>query len=107
MLSTKLIVKNCEKNYIGQIKRLLITRVDEHRKNINLLNPKYHSVITKHRIENEHNFNWEKVLIKDKEINTYKREISKMIFIKNNKQSLNTQREIAKFNDTYLPIITE
>ena len=39
--------KSCEKNYVGQSSRLLKTRSDEHKNNINL-NPKYHNVITKH-----------------------------------------------------------
>ena len=85
--------KNCEKNYIGQTKRLLKIRVDEHRTIINLLHLKSHTVITKHRINSEHNFNWDKVQIKDKETNTYKRDISEMIYIKNNKHSLNAQRD--------------
>ena len=64
-------------------------------------------MITKHRIDNDHNFNWDKVRIEDKETNTYKREISEKIYIKYNKHSSNTQRDTSKFNDTYLPIITE
>ena len=64
-------------------------------------------MITEHRIEHDHNFNWDKVRIKDKENNLFEREISEMIYIKNNKRSLNSQKDIPKFNSTYSPIIVE
>ena len=51
----------CGKSYVGQTKRLLKIRCNEHIKNIKL-NSKYHNVITKHIIENrDHNFKWEKI----------------------------------------------
>ena len=37
---------------VGQTKRLLNTRRDEHKNNFNSKNKKYHNVITKHRIKN-------------------------------------------------------
>ena len=38
---------NCPKNYVDQTKRLLNTRLQEHKNNINL-NNKYHNVISNH-----------------------------------------------------------
>ena len=43
----KINCKHCPKTYVGQTKRLLKTRSNEHEKNINLAS-KYHNVISKH-----------------------------------------------------------
>ena len=66
----------CGKIYVGQTKRQLKIRCNEHINNIKL-NSKYHNVITKHIIENrDHNFNWEKIQIIHKENNLPKRLIA-------------------------------
>ena len=51
----KIDCKNCDKTYVGQTKRLLKTRTEEHEKNIKL-KASSHNVITKHVLEynNEH-----------------------------------------------------
>ena len=48
----KLECLSCDKTYVGQTKRLLNIRREEHKNNFNLKNKKYHNVITKHRTEN-------------------------------------------------------
>ena len=51
------ISRNCGKRYVGQIKRPLRIRLDEHFKNFNR-NEKFHNVISKHRkkyINNQEN----------------------------------------------------
>ena len=71
----------CGKSYVGQTRRLLKTRCNEHKNNIKL-NSKYHNVITKHIVENrDHNFNWNKTQIIHKENNLSKRLIAEMIYI--------------------------
>lgn len=53
---------NCDAIYIGQTKRHLETRVKEHQHNIRGSADNY-SVITKHRLSNEHEFNWSRPVI--------------------------------------------
>ena len=47
-----LVVLNYNYNDVGQTKRRLHIRREEHKNNIKL-NPKYHNVITKHILENK------------------------------------------------------
>jgi len=71
----------CDASYVGQTKKILYTRVSEHRGHIRK-NSTHNSVITDHRLNQDfkHEFDWDKVL--DKETNYNKRLISEMIFIK-------------------------
>jgi len=73
--------KDCDATYVGQTKRKLNTRISEHRRDINKKTGK-HSVITEHRINNNHEFDWEL----DKERYFYRRLISEMINIKSQKK---------------------
>jgi len=56
----KLSCKNCNATYVGQTKRKLATRVTEHMKDINKITSN-HSVVTNHRIEMKHDFEWDKL----------------------------------------------
>ena len=76
----------CGKCYLGQTKRPLRIRLDEHLKNFNL-NKKFHNVISRHRKKYEnnqenHGFLWNDVKILHKERDRYKRAFSEMVFIK-------------------------
>jgi len=62
---------------MGQSKRQLKTRINEHEKNVKFDESK-HSVITKHMIKNNHTFNWHNVKIIDYETNYFKRLISEI-----------------------------
>jgi len=84
---------NCETSYVGQAGRLLKTRINEHRSRINR-NSSQHSVITEHRVNTGHDFNWNGVKIVDEEKSLNKRLVSVMIFIYKQKQSLNLQRDM-------------
>jgi len=53
----KLSCKDCNVTYVGQTKRKLNT-ISEHRKDINKKIGK-HPVITEHRMNNNHEFNWD------------------------------------------------
>jgi len=55
--------------------------VSKYRKDINKTTPK-HSVITNHRLQFNHDFDWDNSKILDKEKYYYKRLISEMINIK-------------------------
>lgn len=66
--------------YIEQTGRRLKTRVSEHRSHINR-NTNSQSVITEHRINFEHDFDWENVEILDTKRFLNKRLISKCLHI--------------------------
>jgi len=65
---------------VGQTRRLLKTRIDEHRSHIQR-NTNQSFVITEH-LEFLHDFNWDDVENLDEEIHYNKRIISEMIHIK-------------------------
>ena len=59
-------INNYHNFYIGRTKSSVETRMKEHESNIRSTNKKL-SVISEHRIENNHDFNWKNVKILDKE----------------------------------------
>jgi len=71
---------------------MLNTRISEHRNHIRRSSPQT-SVITNHRLEYNHDFDWDNVEMLDEEINYNKRLISEMIHIKKQRQ--------AKFEKRY------
>ncbi|XP_077277703.1 uncharacterized protein LOC143905912 [Temnothorax americanus] len=79
---------NCEASYIGQTKRHLETRIKEHFNDIKK-HCSNHSVVSKHRSQNNHDFKWSEPKILHKECNTKKREIAEMFFIKRHNNIIN------------------
>jgi len=65
----KVFCKNCNASYVGQTKRKLKTRLNEHKNNVRLEESK-HSVITKHMVENSHTFDWQNVIIQKNGLNS-------------------------------------
>jgi len=63
------------------VRQKLDTRISEHRNDINKKTSK-HSVITDHRLELNHEFDWDNPTILDKEKYYYRRLTSEMINIK-------------------------
>jgi len=100
----KIHCSNCESTYVGQTKRSLCTRVNEHRCHIKR-NSTQPSVITDHRIATNHEFDWDGVEILDTEKNYKKRLISEMIHIKKQKLGLNSQSDTDLLNPIYNDII--
>ena len=87
----------CTAVYIGQTKRQLFERLDEHSNNKNL-----ESVICAHQVQNKkHKFKWDEVKILDKEPIDHKRLLSEMIFINKTKNTINKKEDISKLDDTY------
>jgi len=73
---------NCNATYVRQTKKQLGTRLQEHKSDINKKNGLL-SVVSDHRLENNHDMNWSKTKILDIESSYNKRIVSeKMIFIK-------------------------
>jgi len=102
----KLSCKNCDATYVGQTGRTLKTRISEHRNHINR-NTTSQSVITEHRINFSHEFNWDNVEILDKERFLSKRLISEMIYIKRQKNSLNLQSDTECLDDGIISILNK
>ncbi|KYM98541.1 hypothetical protein ALC62_10740 [Cyphomyrmex costatus] len=83
----KIKCNDCDATYIGQTKRKLITRVNEHRNHIRR-NTSSKSVITDHRLDYNHEFDWNNVDILDCESFCHKRLISEMLYIKTQSNGL-------------------
>ena len=84
---------------------LYYTRCTEHKNNKNL-EPEHHNVITKHHLQENHDFDWENVQILHKEKNLNKRNIPEMFYIKKfNKLAINTIMDSNNFPKAYEPII--
>jgi len=91
---------DCDASYVGQTKRTLNTRVNEHKSHIRR-NSTQLSVITDHRQKSGHEFDWDNVKILDVESNYNKRLISEIIYIKKQKHGLNAQTDTALLDPIY------
>jgi len=58
---------HCKASYVEQTRGLLKNRIDEHRNHIKR-NTTQTSVITEHRLEHSHKFDWENAIILDEEV---------------------------------------
>jgi len=63
------------------------------------------SVVTKHMLENNHTFDWQNIKIIDFKTNYYKKLISEMIYIKIQKNGLNSVSECLALNVWSLHIL--
>ena len=91
---------DCDASYVGQSGRQLNTRVKEHKSHIIRNNPN-RSVITEHRLNYGHDFDWENVKILDHEPFYHKRLVSEMLYIKRQKNSLNLQTDTEGLHHSY------
>ncbi|KYN08066.1 hypothetical protein ALC62_00911, partial [Cyphomyrmex costatus] len=96
---------DCDCSYVGQTGRSLITRIKEHKNHINR-NTSQHSVITQHRLETFHDFNWDSVRILDKEESFNKRLISEMIHINMQNNGLNLKNDTQNLNALYAELFS-
>jgi len=101
----KILCNNCNASYVGQTKRQLKTRINEHVKNITSDESK-HSVITKHMLDNDHTFDWQNVKILNYESNYFKRLIAEMIYIKSQDNGLNSVDDIECLESSYFNLLT-
>ncbi|EZA55116.1 hypothetical protein X777_05294 [Ooceraea biroi] len=96
--------KDCDATYVGQTSRQLKTRTSEHRHHIRR-NTNTHSVITEHRLNLNHEFDWENVHILDKEKFLSKRLVSEMIHIKLQNNSLSLQADTEFLHHAYISVL--
>ncbi|KAJ8680706.1 hypothetical protein QAD02_016493 [Eretmocerus hayati] len=90
----------CPKSYIGQTKQFLKKRISQHRNNINNRSQQP-NVLTLHRLEDGHEFDWENPRILDTEQHYNKRLISEMFRIQLERDSLNIREDTKKLNSLY------
>ncbi|KAJ8674912.1 hypothetical protein QAD02_010698 [Eretmocerus hayati] len=91
---------NCSKKYIGQTTQFLRKRVLQHKNNINS-RTQQPNVLTLHRLEDGHEFDWENPKILDTEHHYNKRLISEMFQIQLEDNSLNIREDTKKLNSLY------
>ena len=100
----KINCNDCNASYVGQTGRQLNTRIKEHRNHINR-NTSTKSVITEHKINFQHEFDWDNIEILDHEPNYHKRLVSEMIHIKRQKNSINMQTDTESLHQSYFNVI--
>ncbi|RLU18221.1 hypothetical protein DMN91_008577 [Ooceraea biroi] len=93
-----------ESVYIGQTKRHLETRVKEHKSNI-CKKDSCLSVVSKHRLENDHNFDWNNCKVLHRENHRRKREIAEMFFIMRQCNAINLQKDTDDLPPVYDTIL--
>ncbi|KYN22070.1 hypothetical protein ALC57_05546 [Trachymyrmex cornetzi] len=89
---------------LGQTCRQLKSRITEHKNHIRW-NTSVRNVITEHRLQEGHDFDWNSVAILDEKPHYRKRLISEMIFIRRQTHGLNLQTDMEGLPKAYLPII--
>ncbi|KYN23497.1 hypothetical protein ALC57_04081, partial [Trachymyrmex cornetzi] len=102
----KINCNDCDASYVGQTKRTVKTRITEHRNDIRKTNSN-HSVITEHRLNFNHDFDWDNVEIMDNERFLYKRRIAEMVHIQLQKNGLNSQSDTEFLHHAYISILND
>lgn len=97
--------KNCPGTYIGQTKRYLKTRIQEHKNSLNHLQSD-HTALTRHVKNTKHTFDFEKTKILDTEPFYKKRLIKEMTNIKLDKNSVNYRTDISKLSLIYNSVLS-
>ncbi|EZA47392.1 hypothetical protein X777_16331 [Ooceraea biroi] len=95
---------DCDKSYIGQTKRHLRIRVNEHKNDVKK-HESMHSVVSTHRLNNNHEFDFSSPMVLHNEKYYKKRDISEMFFIKKYKNNINLQKDTERLPDVYNGII--
>lgn len=95
--------KDCNYKYIGKIKRQFKTRIQEHKTNIKR-QPEQLSIVSTHRLDLDHDFNWNDVSILDEETYYYKRIISECLHIQSNRGTINIASDTELLSPCYLPL---
>ena len=101
----KISCNNCDASYVGQTGRQLKIRITEHRNHIRH-NTSVRSVITEHRLQYDHDFQWDNVKILEEPC--YRKPlISEMLNIKKQKNSVNLQTDTEGLHKAYIPIVNK
>jgi len=102
----KISCNDCDVSYVGQTKRQLKTRLNEHNNNLKQDKSK-HSIISEHITKYDHSFDWDNMRIMDRESNYFKRIVSEMIHIKEQKSGLNLNSDTELLDESSFDILKE
>ncbi|KAK9882602.1 hypothetical protein WA026_022230 [Henosepilachna vigintioctopunctata] len=94
---------DCELVYVGQTTTTLSQRITLHRSNIRT--SKQNCALTKHCLDNGHHPDYNSVKILDKENNTKRRLFLEMVRIYQNKNSMNSRRDIDGLSSIFSYLI--
>lgn len=99
---------DCEGVYIGQTKQHLYKRIGQHKNDTKIKNGVMQidrTALCKHRFQNDHKFDFENVKILDVENVKFKRNISEMIYITLDKNSVNERSDTQNLNKFYKSLL--
>lgn len=96
----KIPCNDCPNVYIGQTKQYLQNRINQHKAESSNI-----TALKKHRINTEHNFNFNNTTILHKEKNQKVRNVLEMIYIKKDNNSVNDRTDIANLSKIYYSIL--
>lgn len=97
---------DCHAVYVGQTKRQLITRIKEHKDNINRPQDSF-SVVSLHRMDENHDFTWNNIEILNREPYYYKRLISECLYIQSSTHTINIYTDTDLLSSLYRPLLEE
>ena len=98
----KLNCKNCPSTYIGETKRTLLQRVNEHKKDV-LKN--IDTVVATHCHSNRHEIDWQNVNILDRVGNWSSRILSEMLHIHLEASPLNKKEDTNTLSKLYVYVL--
>ena len=101
----KISCRDCDASYVGQTSRQVRTRISEHRNHIRRNVSTCQSVITNHRLDYGHEFDWDNVKVLDHERFYYRRLISEILYIKQQSKGLNLQSDTDFLHHAYSSIL--
>lgn len=97
----KIKCSNCDATYVGQTKRKLTTRINEHKK----IKPSSNNVVANHALDYNHKYEWDDIEILDTEQSYYKRLISEVTYIQSQSRAITINQDLL--GESYLPIINK
>jgi len=100
----KIFCNDCSASYVGQTKRQLKIKTREHVNNSKSISAKP-SVITEHMTEFSRSFDWNNVRILDTEANYFKRSVSEMLHIKEQRNGINAQKDMELIDNSYHDVL--
>ena len=95
----------CDGVYIGQTKQNLDKRIKQHKNDSKIRSNFDKTALTKHIFELNHNFDFDNVSILDVEPIKFKRNISEMVQIYKNKNSVNERTDTKNLNKYYISLL--
>jgi len=100
----KICCNDCSASYVGQTKRQLKTRTREHVNNSKSMSTKP-SVITVHIMKFSHSFDWNNIRILDTETNYFKKSVSEMLHIREQRNGINAQKDTEMLDNSYHDVL--